>query len=119
MPDGLDQFGGVCGRSAGELGADTAACGADDLRAFERRAYDQDGLTDNSRMRGRPCGSAEVHAQVAVAVFVSALTEAVGRIGTQRYDQRNGRDERDQTNTEETRTQGGGATCQGTNKRSL
>ena len=101
------------------MGADTAACGADDLRAFERRAYDQDGLTDNSRMRGRPCGSAEVHAQVAVAVFVSALTEAVGRIGTQRYDQRNGRDERDQTNTEETRAQGGGATCQGTNKRSL
>ena len=119
MPDGLDQFGGVGRRSAGELGADSATRGADDLRAFERRAYDQDGLTDNSRMRGRPSGSAEVHAQVAVAVFVSALTEAVGRIGTQRYNQRNGRDKRDQTNTEETPAQGGGATCQGTNKRSL
>jgi hypothetical protein len=113
MPDGLDQFGGVGRRRAGELGADTAARGADDLRAFERRAYDQDGLTDDSRMRGRPCGSAEVHAQVAVAVFVSALTEAVGRIGTQRYDQRNGRDKRDQTNAEETRAQGGGSYLSG------
>jgi hypothetical protein len=101
------------------LGADTAARAAEDLRAFERRAYDQDGLTDNSRLRGRPGGSAEVDAQVAVAVFVSTLTEAVGRIGTQRYNQRNGRDKRDQTNTEETPAQGGGATCQGTNKRSL
>jgi hypothetical protein len=43
----------------------------------------------------------------------------VGRIGTQRYNQRNGRDKRDQTNTEETPAQGGGATCRGTNKRSL
>lgn len=89
------------------MGADTAAPGADELRAFERRAYDQDGFTDNSRMRGRPCSSAEVHAQVAVPVFVPTLTEAVGRIGTQGYDQRNGRDKRDQTNTEETRAQGG------------
>jgi hypothetical protein len=101
------------------LGADAAARGADDFRALDRGTYDEYGLTDNSRVRGRPCGSAEVHAQVAMSVIVSTLTEAVGRIGPQRYDQRNSRDERDQTNTEETRTQGRGATCQGTNKRSL
>jgi len=101
------------------LGADAAARGADDLRALDRGTYDEYGLTDNSRMRRRPSGSAEVHAQIAMSVIVSTLTEAVGRIGPQRYDQRNSRDERDQTNREETRTQGRGATCQGTNKRSL
>jgi hypothetical protein len=101
------------------LGADAAARGADDFRALDRGSYNEYGLTDNSRMRGRACGSAEVHAQVAMSVIVSTLTEAVGRIGPQRYDQRNSRDKRDQTNTEETRAQGRGATCQGTNKRSL
>ena len=119
MPVGLDQFGGVGRRSAGELGADTAASGADDLRMLERRAYDEYGLTDNSGCRRRSCGAAEVHAQVAMSVFVATLTEAVGRIGSQRYDQRNSRDKCDQTNAEATRAQGGGATCQVTNKRSL
>jgi hypothetical protein len=33
----------------------------------------------------------------------------VRRIGTQRYDQREGRDERDQANAEETRAQGRGS----------
>ena len=51
--------------------------------------------------------AAEVHAQIAVSVFVRTLTEAVRRKGTQRYDQRDGRDKRDQTNTEETPAQGG------------
>jgi hypothetical protein len=41
-----------------------------------------------------------------MSVLVATLTEAVGRIGTQRYDQREGRDKRDQANTEETRAQG-------------
>ena len=86
--------------------ADAAARGADDLRALERCTYDEYGLTDNRRLRRRSCGATEVHAQIAVSVFVRTLTEAVGRIGTQRYDQRNGRDKRDQTNTEETRAQG-------------
>lgn len=96
------------------MGPDAAARAADELRALERCAYDQDGFTDNSRMRKSPRGSAEVHAQVAMAVLVSTLTEAVGRKGTQRYDQRNGRDKCDQTNTEETPAhQGGGGTCQG------
>jgi len=118
MPDGLDQFGGIR-RCAWQLRADAAARGTDDLRALERCAYDAYGLTDNRRLRGRSCCATEVHAQIAVSVFVRTLTGAVGRIGTQRYDQRNGRDKRDQTNTEETRAQGRGATCQGTNKRSL
>ena len=99
--------------------ADAAARGTDDLRALERCTYDEYRLTDNRRLRWRSCRATEVHAQVAMSVIVSTLTEAVGRIGPQRYDQRNSRDERDQTNTEETRTQGRGATCQGTNKRSL
>jgi hypothetical protein len=51
MPDDLDQFGGICRRSAGELGADTAARGTDDLRALDRGAYDEYGLTDNSHLR--------------------------------------------------------------------
>ena len=106
LPDGLDQFEGISRRSAGELGADAAARGADDLRALDRGTYDEYGLTDNSRMRRRPSGSAEVHAQIAMSVLVSTLTEAVGRIGPQRYDQRNSRYKSDQTNTEKTRAQG-------------
>ena len=50
MPDGSDQFEGTGRRSAGELGTDTPARGTDDFRALERRAYDEYGLTDNSRM---------------------------------------------------------------------
>jgi hypothetical protein len=50
MPDGSDQFEGIGRRSAGELGTDTPARGTDDFRALERRAYDEYGLTDNSRM---------------------------------------------------------------------
>ena len=88
------------------MGADAAARGADDLRALDRGTYDEYGLTDNSRMRRRPSGSAEVHAQIAMSVLVSTLTEAVGRIGPQRYDQRNSRYKSDQTNTEKTRAQG-------------
>ena len=117
MPDGLDQFGGIR-RRAWQLRANAAARGTDDLRALERCADDEYRLTDNRRLRGRTCRAAEVHAQIAVPVFVRTLTEAVRRKGTQRYDQRDGRDKRDQTNTEETPAQGG-ATCQGTNKRSL
>ena len=106
MPDGLDQFGGIR-RRAWQLRADAAARGTDDLRALERCTYDEYGLTDNRRLRGRSCGTTEVDAQIAVSVFVRTLTEAVGRKGTQRYDQRNGRDKRDQTNTEKTPAQGG------------
>jgi hypothetical protein len=89
------------------LRADAAACGTDELRAFDRCADDEHGLTDNRRLRGRSGRAAEVHAQVAVSVFVRTLTEAVRRKGTQRYDQRDGRNNRDQTNTKETPAQGG------------
>jgi hypothetical protein len=114
----LNQFGGIR-RSAGQLRPDTAPCGTDDLRVLERHAYGQYRLSDNSRLRRRASGAAEVHTQVTMSVIVPTLTEAVRRIGAQRYDQRDGRDERDQANTEETLAQGGGATCRGTNKRSL
>jgi hypothetical protein len=87
------------------LRADAAARRTDDLRALERRTYDEYGLTDNGHLRGRSCGTTEVHAQIAVAVFVPTLAEAVCRKGTQRYDQRDGRYKRDQTNTEETLAQ--------------
>ena len=43
-----------------------------------------------------------MHAQVAVSVLVHAIEEAVRRIGAQRYDQRDGRDERVQTIATET-----------------
>jgi hypothetical protein len=106
MPDGSDQFGGIR-RRAWQLRADTATGGTDNLRVLERCTYNEDGLTDNRRLRGRSCRAAEVHAQIAVSVFVRTLTEAVRRKGTQRDDQRDGRNERDQTNTEETPAQGG------------
>ena len=106
MPDGLDQFGGIR-RRAWQLRANAAARGTDDLRVLERCAYDEDGLADDHRLCGRSRRTTEVHAQIAVPVFVRALTEAVCRKGTQRYDQRDGRDKRDQTNTEETPAQGG------------
>ncbi len=40
-----------------------------------------------------------------MSVLVHAIEEAVRRIGAQRYDQRDGRDERDQTIATETRAQ--------------
>jgi len=52
-------------------------------------------------------------------VLVHTVTEAVRRIGAQRYDEREGRYECDQTFTDETRAQRSGATLQGTVKRSL
>jgi len=41
-----------------------------------------------------------------MSVLVHAIEEAVRRIGAQRYDQRDGRDERDETVATETRAQG-------------
>jgi hypothetical protein len=43
----------------------------------------------------------------------------VRAIGAQRYDQRDGREKRDQANAEETRAQEQGATCRWIDKRSL
>lgn len=84
-------------RSTGELRADATARGRDDARAIDRRAHHKDRLADRSRMRGSPRCAAEVHAKVAVAIVVHAVREPVRRIGAQSYDQRDGRDDRDQT----------------------
>lgn len=54
-----------------------------------------------------------------MAVLVRTITEAVRRIGAQPYDERDGRDERDQTITELTLAQGSAATLLETVKRSL
>ena len=54
-----------------------------------------------------------------MSVLVRTVAEAVRRIGVQPYDERDGRDERDQTITELTRAQGSGATRLRTVKRSL
>lgn len=54
-----------------------------------------------------------------MSVIVPTLTEAVGRKGTQRYDQRDGRYKRDQTKAEETRAQGGELPVKGRIKRSV
>jgi hypothetical protein len=47
-----------------------------------------------------------MNAQVAMAVLVHAIGKAVRRIGVQPHDEREGRDERDQTITAKTRAQG-------------
>lgn len=95
------------------MGADTAARGADDAGALERRTDDEYRLTDNGDLCWRASGTAEVHAQVAMAVIVRLTAKTVGRKGAQRYDQRKGRDDRDQSITAKTFAQGSGATCRG------
>jgi hypothetical protein len=57
--------------------------------------------------------------EVAMPVIVHAIDEAVRRIGAERYDQRNGRDKRDETITAKTRAQDEGAIRRQTKKRSL
>ena len=101
---GLSQFEGS-GRSAGKLGPNTATRGTDDSGPLERRTHDEDRLADHSRMRGRSCGTTEVHAQVAVPIFVHAIGIAVHRVGRETYDQCDGRDQCDQSITAKTRAQ--------------
>ena len=86
--------------------ADTAACGANDLRTLERNAYCEDRLADDSDLCRGAGGATEVHAKFAVSVIVPTLSVAVRAIGAQRYDQRDGREKRDQADTEETPAQG-------------
>lgn len=99
--------------------AGTAARKADGFGALGRRAHEEYGLADDARVRGGAGGAAEVHTQIAMSIIVPTLGEAVRRIGAQRYDQREGRDERDQTIAAQTRAQEDGATSRLTNKRSL
>jgi hypothetical protein len=96
-------------RSAGQLGPNTAARGTDDSGPLERRAHDEYRLADDRGVGGGAGGTTEMDAQVTVPVIVHAIEEAVRRIGTQPYDQRDGRDESDQTITAQTRAQDEGA----------
>lgn len=88
------------------MGPNTAPEGRDDPSPFERCTDDEYRLADDGCVRRRAGSTGEMHAQVAMSVLVHTIEEAVRRIGAQRYDQRDGRDERDQTIAVETRAQG-------------
>jgi hypothetical protein len=113
-----DQFDGSR-RSAGKLGPNTAARAPDDSGALERGAHDENRLADDSCMRGGSGGATEVHAQIAVPVFVRAIGIAVRRVGRETYDQRDGRDKCDQTITAKTRAQEKGGIWRRNDKPSL
>jgi hypothetical protein len=85
---------------------DSAACGADDFGPLGRHTYGQHRLADERRLCRRSGGTAEVHAQVAMPNVVPTLAQTVRRIGAQGYDEREGRDERDQAIAARTRAQG-------------
>ena len=85
---------------------DTATSRANDLRALDRNTYREDRFANDSDMRRGAGGATEVHAQFAMPVIVATLGVAVRAIGAQRYDQRKGREKRNQANAEETRAQG-------------
>jgi hypothetical protein len=93
-------------RAARKLGANTAARRTDDSEALNRCTYDEHRLSDNRGVCRGTSGTAEMHAQVAMSVVMPTVAEAVRRIGAQCYDQREGRDKRDQTITVQTRAQG-------------
>jgi hypothetical protein len=99
--------------------ADSAACGADDFGPLGRHAHGQHRLADERRLRRRSGSAAEVPAQVAMTNVVPTLAEAVRRVGAQDHDEREGRDERDQTIAARTRAQGAKNTFGWTNKPSL
>lgn len=86
--------------------ADSAACGPDGFGPLGRHAYGQQRLAEERRLRRRSGSAAEVHAQVAMPIVVPTLAETVRRIGAQPYDEREGRDERDQAIAARTRAQG-------------
>jgi len=76
---------------------------------LDRCPHDEHRLADDRCLRRRPGGAAEMQAQVAMPVVMYAIEEAVRGIGAQRDDQRNGRDDCDQTIATKTRAQDGGA----------
>jgi hypothetical protein len=86
--------------------ADSAACGPDDFGPLGRHARSQHRLAEERRLCRRSGGTAEVHAQVAMPNVVPTLAQTVRRIGAQGYDEREGRDERDQAIAARTRAQG-------------
>jgi len=93
-------------RAAGELGANTAARRTDDSEALNRCTDDEHRLSDSSGVCRGTRGTAEMHAQVAMTIVMAAAIEAVGRKSAQRYDQRESRDDRDQSIAAKTRAQG-------------
>jgi hypothetical protein len=107
VPECLDQREDVWRRSARQLRANAAACGTDDSGTHDRCTHHEHGLADN-RGLCRGTGSAtQVHAQVAMPIIVPTVGQVVCGIGTQRYDQREGRNECDQAIVEKTRAQEG------------
>jgi hypothetical protein len=59
------------------LRPDEASGGTNDNGTLEWHAYGKDGLSDDSRLRRRSRGTAEVHAQVAMAVLVRTVAKAM------------------------------------------
>ena len=64
-------------RAAGELRPDETSRGTNDSGTLEWYAYRKDGLSDDSRLRRRSRGTAEVHAQVAMPVLVRTVAKAM------------------------------------------
>lgn len=118
MPGGLDQLEGVR-RSAWQLRANTAARGADDPGTFDRCTHHEHGLADDRGLRRGTGGTAEVHAQIAMPIIVPTVGQAVRGIDTQRYDEREGRNDCDQAIMEKTRAQKEQVTFRWNCKRSL
>jgi hypothetical protein len=59
-------------------------------RCTQDDGHDQGGLADDIRLRGRAGAAAEVHAQVAMLVFVATITQSVRRIDGAADDERAG-----------------------------
>ena len=112
--DGLDQCGGIR-RAARQEGNNTAAHIRRDGASLDRRSHDEHRFSNGKRLGWGARGAAEMNAQVAMPVLVHAIAEAVRRIGVQPHDERDGRDERDQTIAAKTRAQGGAHLSRGRN----
>ena len=103
--DGLDLCVGVR-RAARQQVKNTAARAWNDCAPLDRRPHDEYRFSNGKRLEWRARGAAEMNAQVAMSVLVHAIGEAVRRIGVQPDDERDGRDESDQTIAAKTRAQG-------------
>jgi hypothetical protein len=76
---------------------DAAALGADGFGACLRNADGEDWLASDGGWGRRARATAEVNAQVAMAMVVPASAGPVRRVGAETCDQQEGRDDRDQT----------------------
>lgn len=84
---------------------DTMTREAGEGASLDRYPRGENRPSNDGSVRRRSSGTAEMHAQIAVSVFVRAIQETVRRIGVQRYNQRDGRDESDNTDVARTRAQ--------------